>query len=185
MNIDGGFLNIGGFFEYWRGVFGQSHFFKNMGGFLNIEGVFLNIGGFLDNLIFSKIFLIFLSRRLNKAPKWPQECPRWLQSPQMASGAPKVAAKPPNALGAPKVAAKPPNGLRSVQGGCKVPISGAFKGCVPCQCQKGNFRTNSKPAWVQMLANKALLPKWSRFGRSMDHSGSNVPSRAAYSACQY
>ena len=132
----------------------------------------MNIGGFLDNLIFSKIFFIFLSRRLNKGPKWPQECPRWLQSPQMASGAPKVAAKP-------------PNGLRSVQGGCKVPISGAFKGCVPCQCQKGNFRTNSKPAWVQMLANKALLPKWSRFGRSMDHSGSNVPSRAAYSACQY
>ena len=129
----GVFLNIGGFFEYWRGVFGQSHFFKNMGGFLNIEGGFLNIGGFLDNLIFSKIFFIFLSRRLNKAPKWPQECPRWLQSPQMASGAPKVAAKP-------------PNGLRSVQGGCKVPISGAFKGCVPCQCQKGNFRTNSKPA---------------------------------------
>ena len=152
---------------------------------MNIEGGFLNIGGFLDNLIFSKIFFIFLSRRLNKAPKWPQECPRWLQSPQMASGAPKVAAKPPNALGAPKVAAKPPNGLRSVQGGCKVPISGAFKGCVPCQCQKGNFRTNSKPAWVQMLANKALLPKRSRFGRSMDHSGSNVPSRAAYSACQY
>ena len=95
MNIDGGFLNIGGFFEYWRGGFGQSHFFKNMGGFLNIEGGFLNIGGFLDNLIFSKIFFIFLSRRLNKAPKWPQECPRWLQSPQMASGASKVAEKCP------------------------------------------------------------------------------------------
>ena len=55
----GGFLNIGGFFEYWRGVFGQSHFFKNMGGILNIEGGFLNIGGFLDNLIFSKIFFYF------------------------------------------------------------------------------------------------------------------------------
>ena len=108
LNIDGVFLNIGGFFEYWRGVFGQSHFFKNMGVFLNIEGGFLNIGGFLDNLIFSKIFLIFLSRRLNKAPKWPQECPRWLQSPQMASGAPKVAAKPPNAP-------------RSALGGCKAP----------------------------------------------------------------
>ena len=82
LNIDGGFLNIGGFFEYWRGVFGQSHFFKISGGFLNIEGGFLNIGGFLDNLIFSRFFFQFF-------------VPEAKQSLQRASGAPWGAARCP------------------------------------------------------------------------------------------
>ena len=82
MNVDGGFLNIGVFFEYWRGGFGQSHFFKISGGFLNIEGGFLNIGGFLDNLIFSRFFFQFF-------------VPEAKQSLQRASGAPWGAARCP------------------------------------------------------------------------------------------
>ena len=58
----GGILNIGFFLNIGGGVFGQSHFFKNLGGFLNIEGGFLNIGGFLDNLIFSRFFSILCPR---------------------------------------------------------------------------------------------------------------------------
>ena len=82
MNIDGGFLNIGVFFEYWRGVFGTFDFFKILGFFLNIDGVFLNIGGFLEHWIFSKKNFNFFVLEAE-------------QSLQTASGAPWVAARCP------------------------------------------------------------------------------------------
>ena len=87
-------------------VFGQSHFFKNMGGFLNIEGGFLNIGGFLDNLIFSRFFFQFL-------------VPEAKQSLQRAPGAPWGAARCPFLV--------PP---RDVQCAPYQPCQAKFKACI-------------------------------------------------------